>query len=186
MDDHVIGGYDPNQPLSELKQSLVGNLRRNTRGTNAGGDGKGSSGYGQSGNELMNLNKVGFGGMKSSRSSNGVLVPLKKLSLAELKNKKLKWQRIIFLLSFLTNYFINYDLEVCEQFQQKVKATDDLPTLQFVRLTCSITILWFGLLVEQMTDSRSKCTLFVIMTSLIMLKLYQEIQKYSNPIDFKN
>ena len=62
-------------------------------------------------------------------------------------------------------------------------ATEDLPQLQFIRLTCAITVLWVGLTLEQATDQRAKYMIFLIMTSLICVKLYLEIQLILNPLD---
>lgn len=100
----------------------------------------------------------------------------------ELMTKKKWWQYVIFVISFLANFSIQYDIDVCVVIQTSIKGDDALPQVQFVRLTCAIGVIALGLMIEQMTDQQAKRMIFLMMTMFCCWKLYHEILIFSNPI----
>lgn len=99
-----------------------------------------------------------------------------------LLDSKRNWQCVIFLISFLANFTLQYDIDICVVIQTNIRGDKDLPTVQFVRLTTAIGIIFLGLMIEQMTDIQAKRTIFVLMTTFCCWKLYHEILIFSNPI----
>ena len=57
--------------------------------------------------------------------------------------------------------------------------------MQFVRLTCVISVLAVGLSLEQTGDRRAKKLLFYVMLALLVVKLYLEIKLYSSEMRVK-
>lgn len=47
--------------------------------------------------------------------------------------------------------------------------------MQFIRLTCAITMLLVGLSIEQYSDRKAKKAIFLVIFALISVKLYLEI-----------
>ena len=66
----------------------------------------------------------------------------------DLMAKKKFWQSVIFTISFLANFSIQYDIDVCVVIQTSLKGEDALPQVQFVRLTCAIGVIALGLMIE--------------------------------------
>lgn len=70
---------------------------------------------------------------------------------------------------------------MCVVIQTSIKG-DELPQVQFVRLTCAIGVIALGLMIEQLTDIQAKRMIFLMMTMFCCWKLYHEILIFSNPI----
>jgi hypothetical protein len=62
------------------------------------------------------------------------------------------WQKVIFFLSFMVNLTINYDLDVCVRIQVSLTGENNLPRVQYIRLSCAIGVIILGVTIEQMSD----------------------------------
>lgn len=91
-------------------------------------------------------------------------------------------QKMIFFLSFVVNFALNYDLDVCVRIQVSITGDNSLPRVQFIRLTCAIAVILLGVTFEQLSDLQSRRVIFGLIISFTIMKLFYEIDTYQNPL----